>query len=100
VVLPAARSGIVTAILLGLARIVGETAPLLLLTWVSELTNVNPLAGSMATLPTYIFQWVGVSSALAVQRAWGAALVLLTLVGFIFVLARYFSRQKFNVKGK
>jgi phosphate transport system permease protein len=100
VVLPAARSGIVTAILLGLARIVGETAPLLLLTWVSELTNVNPLAGSMAALPTYIFQWVGVSSALAVQRAWGAALVLLTLVGFIFVLARYFSRQKFNVKGK
>jgi phosphate transport system permease protein len=100
VVLPAARSGIVTAILLGLARIVGETAPLLLLTWVSELTNVNPLAGAMAALPTYIFQWVGVSSAIAVQRAWGAALVLLTLVGFIFVLARYFSRQKFNAKGK
>jgi phosphate transport system permease protein len=100
VVLPAARSGIVTAILLGLARIVGETAPLLLLTTVGQATNVNPFSGSITALPTYIFQWVGVGSGTADQRAWGAALVLLTLVGIIFILARLLSRTKFKAKGK
>lgn len=94
VVLPAARSGIITAVLLGLARIVGETAPLLMTTIPGDAANFNPFSGLMSTLPTYIYKWVSAGSEIAVQRAWGAALVLLILVGIIFTLARIFSRQK------
>jgi phosphate transport system permease protein len=95
VVLPAARSGIITAVLLGLARIVGETAPLLMTTIPGDATNFNPFSGLMSTLPTYIYKWVSAGSEIAVQRAWGAALVLLILVGMIFTLARVFGKQKF-----
>jgi phosphate transport system permease protein len=79
---------------------VGETAPLLLLTVIGDATNLNPFSGPISTLPTYIFQWVGVSSAIAIQRAWGGALVLLVLVGIIFVIARIFGKQNFKVKDK
>jgi len=95
VILPAARSGVITAILLGLARIVGETAPLLMTTVPSDSKNYNPFSGPMSTIPTYIYKWVSAGSDIAVQRAWGAALVLLILVGIIFTFARIFGKQKF-----
>jgi len=100
VTLPAARSGVVTAILLGVARVVGETAPLLLTVFSISGTNFNVFAGGMATLPTYVYRFVSLGFDTAVSRAWGAALVLMILVGILFGLARYISRPKSQKKKK
>jgi phosphate transport system permease protein len=94
VVLPAAKSGIVTAVLLGLARVVGETAPLILTTNANNGTNVNVFAGGIASLPTYVYGYLGSGYVTSQARAWGGALVLLILVGVLFGLARIFSRTK------
>jgi phosphate transport system permease protein len=99
VTLPAAKSGVVTAILLGVARVVGETAPLLLTVFPISGTNFNLFAGGMATLPTYVYRFVSLGFDTAVARAWGAALVLMILVGILFGLARYISRPK-SIKKK
>ena len=55
VTLPAAKTGIVTAVLLGIARIIGETAPLLLTTFAANNTSFNLFSGSMSSLPTYLY---------------------------------------------
>jgi phosphate transport system permease protein len=100
VTLPAAKSGVVTAILLGVARVVGETAPLLLTVFPISGTNLNLLSGGMATLPTYIYRFVALGFDTSIARAWGAALVLMILVGLLFGLARYISRPKSLKKKK
>ena len=100
VTLPAAKSGVVTAILLGVARVVGETAPLLLTVFPIAGTNLNLLEGGMATLPTYIYRFVALGFDTSIARAWGAALVLMILVGILFGLARYISRPKSLKKKK
>ena len=94
VILPAAKTGLVTAILLGLARVVGETAPLLVTTRVSATTNVNPFSGDISTLPTYIFSYLVAGFDTGNARAWAAALMLLSVVGLIFVAARMLSGTK------
>lgn len=100
VILPAAKSGIITAVLLGLARVVGETAPLILTINANNTTNLNPFAGGIATLPTYIYGYLGSLYATSQSRAWGAALVLLILVGLLFGLARLSSRKSSKKKVK
>ena len=100
VTLPAAKSGVVTAILLGVARVVGETAPLLLTVFPIAGTNLNLLSGGMATLPTYIYRFVALGFDTSIARAWGAALVLMILVGVLFGLARFVSRPKSLKKKK
>lgn len=94
VVLPAAKTGIITAMVLGVARVVGETAPLLLTVGISDQTVVNPVNSPIAALPTYIFTNVAQPYPDAVIRAWGAALVLLVLVAILFVTARIIGRNK------
>lgn len=94
VTLPAAKSGVVTAILLGVARVIGETAPLLTTTFAANNTSINVFGGGLATLPTYIYSYVSLGFDTSIQRAWGAALVLLLLVGILFGAARYVSRPK------
>lgn len=98
VILPAAKSGIVTALLLGLARVVGETAPLILTINANNGTNLNPFAGGIATLPTYVYGFLGSGYATSQLRAWGAALVLLVLVGILFGMARVLTRSKNSSK--
>jgi phosphate transport system permease protein len=93
VVLPAARSGLVTAAILGIARVIGETAPLLLTAFGNREYNLNPLEGPIATLPTYIFQQFLLGTENDVRRAWVAAFVLLVLVGSVFSLARFVSSK-------
>jgi phosphate transport system permease protein len=95
VIFPAARSGIITTCLLGTARVIGETAPLIVLVTYLPSTNFNPLSGDMASLPTYIYSWLKFSTDVANQRAWGGALALMILVGILFTLARYFGRKRF-----
>lgn len=94
VTLPAAQSGLVTAILLGIARVIGETAPLLLTMALANGTNANPLEGGMTTLPSYIFSFIALGDPSSIARAWGAALVLLIFVGILFAAARLASAPK------
>ena len=95
VVLPAAKSGLVTAIILGVARIIGETAPILLVSGGGDSLNLNPTEGAMGSLPFYIwkaFLTSGTPEALA--RAWAGMLVLLSFIFILFGLARYLSGRK------
>lgn len=100
VILPAAKSGIVTALLLGLARVVGETAPLILTINANNSTNLNPFAGGIATLPTFVYGYLDSLYDTSQARAWGAALVLLIVVGLLFGFARIVSRSKNSKKIK
>ena len=95
VVLPAARSGLITATVLGIARVAGETAPLLLTIFGTTTTNLNPFIGPMAALPLYVFQMLRTGLNVAIDRAWTGALVLMILVTVLFALARFVGgRQK------
>ncbi|MEY2990586.1 MAG: phosphate transporter permease PstA [Actinomycetota bacterium] len=94
VVIPAAKTGIVTAIVLGVARVVGETAPLLLVIGVSDKTVLDPFNSPITALPTYIFDNVAQPYPDAVSRAWGAALVLIIVVAILFVTTRILGRGR------
>lgn len=94
VTMPAAKSGLITAVLLGIARIIGETAPLVVTTFAANGTNFNPFNGAIATLPTYLYGFINSNFDTAVQRAWGAALVILILVAILFIAARVMTRSK------
>lgn len=99
VTLPAAKSGLITAMILGIARVVGETAPLILTVNNTNGTNLNP-GQPMAALPTYIFQFIANTNDTSEQRAWGAALMVLILVAVLFTSARLVSRSKKAKKRK
>jgi len=88
VVLPAARSGLITATVLGIARVAGETAPLLLTIFGTTANHFNPFVGPMSALPLYVFQLLATGLNVAIDRAWTGALVLLVLVSVLFSLAR------------
>jgi phosphate transport system permease protein len=101
VVLPTALAGIVTGITLGVARIMGETAPLLLLVGTNSKIEANPFAGRdsqalQESLPTYIYEQfrdaVGNPDSPAAHRAWGAALTLIFLIMLLTGLARLIAR--------
>lgn len=94
VVLPSARTGLITATILGIARVAGETAPLLLTAFGSNTTNLNPFSGTMATLPWYIFTQMQFGTENDTARAWVAALVLMFIVAMFFVLARTLGKSK------
>ena len=94
VVLPSARNGLITATILGIARVAGETAPLLLTAFGSNTTNLNPFSGTMATLPWYIFTQMTLGTENDVARAWVAAMVLMFIVALFFVLARTLGKSK------
>jgi phosphate transport system permease protein len=88
VVLPTARSGILTAVLLGIAVAIGETAPLLFTVFGSKVTNWNLFSGPQASLPLLIYTSVKSSQSGDVALGYTAALVLFLLVFTVFILAR------------
>ncbi|HTG46301.1 MAG TPA: phosphate ABC transporter permease PstA [Actinomycetota bacterium] len=88
VILPTARIGIVTATILGVARVIGETAPLIMTAFGSATLNFNPFSGAQSALSLSSFQLFGSSQTADVDRAWVFAFVLLALVLILFVLAR------------
>jgi phosphate transport system permease protein len=96
IVLPAARSGLMTAVILGIARIAGETAPLLLLTGGGDKVNLNPTSGPVGSLPYYIWKSFNAGSPEAITRAWNGLLVLMLLVLILFVTARALSSRKIS----
>lgn len=92
VVLPTARPGLATAVILGVARGVGETSPVLLTSGAAAFMVTDPVSGAMNSLPLYIFSNVRSGEAMAIERAFGAATVLLVLVLLLFVVARLLAR--------
>ena len=95
VVVPAAKSGLVTAVILGIARIIGETAPILLVSGGADALNFNPASGPMGSLPFYIWKaFLTGGTEEAYARAWGGMLILLILIMVLFGLARNLSGRK------
>jgi phosphate transport system permease protein len=95
VVIPTAIAGIGTGVTLAIARVIGETAPLLITVGITNATNFDPFDGRMATLPVYAYYQLtqpGVPPEFAIDRAWTAALVLIMLVMGLNVVARLISR--------
>jgi phosphate transport system permease protein len=96
IVVPAARSGLMTAIILGIARIAGETAPLVLLTGGGDKVNPNPFSGAVGSLPYYIWRSFNAGSPEAMTRAWAGLLVLMVVVLILFIAARSLSNRKIS----
>lgn len=87
-VLPTARSGLVTAIILATARGIGETSPVLLTSGVTNVMNTNPFDGPMISLPLQVFTLVGSPEPNYIARGFGTAAVLMLLVLALFATAR------------
>jgi len=94
VVLPTARPGLATALILAMARGIGETAPLLIVSGASTFFNTNPLNQPMNALPLFIFQGARSGQPLQIERAFGAAIVLLFIVFVLFAITRFLARQR------
>ena len=88
VVLPTARSGLTTSVILGVARGIGETAPVLLTSGVASTTNLNPFEGPMMSLPLLTFTFVRSGQNTLIDRAFATASVLMVLVLILFTAAR------------
>jgi phosphate transport system permease protein len=93
VVLPTAMSGITTGIVLAIARVTGETAPLLLTALNFDSINTNPFKGQQAGLPSFVFAQAGQPQQAALDRAWAGALTLLLLVLLLNLVARLIARR-------
>ncbi len=95
VVLPTSIAGIATGVTLAVARVIGETAPLLVTVGVTTGTNLNPFSGRMATLPVfsyYQYAQPGIPRDPYLDRAWTAALTLILIVMALNVVARLISK--------
>ena len=88
VVLPTVRSGLTTAGILGVARVIGETAPLILTAQSISSFKFNPFSGQIASIPMYIFALLQIGTEYSMARAWSGALVLMTIVFLLFIAAR------------
>jgi phosphate transport system permease protein len=88
VVLPTARAGLVTAVILGVARATGETAPVLLTAGGNPRLNMSPFSGPQSDLPLQVYSWYGTAGPTSLHDAWGGALVLILVVLTLFSLAR------------
>jgi phosphate transport system permease protein len=102
VVLPTSIGGISTGIMLAIARIAGETAPVLLLVWGNSLINANPFEGAQQSLPLYIYQQYANSAGAgaAYDRAWAASLTLIAFVMILNLVARGIARWKAPKTGR
>lgn len=94
VVLPTARPGLATALILGIARGAGETSPVLLTSGAAAFLVVNPTDGVMNSLPLFIYTNVRSGQGTAEDRAFAAAAVLLVIVLSLFVIARLLARPR------
>jgi phosphate transport system permease protein len=88
ILLPTARSGLATAVILGAARAIGETSPVLLTAGFTATLNVNPLHGAMVSLPLEAYEAVQSPVPAMIARGFGAAATLLVLVLVLFAIAR------------
>jgi phosphate transport system permease protein len=92
IVIPTALPGIISGILLALARVMGETAPVLVLVGYSRSINFDVLDGNMASLPLLIYTELANPEAAGALRVWGAALTLILLIALLYLLAALANR--------
>ncbi|WP_081687406.1 phosphate ABC transporter permease PstA [Glycomyces tenuis] len=94
VVLPTARPALATALIIGVARGVGETSPVVLTAGYTNFLNANPLSGWQTSLPPFIYNNARLPEEEMVVRAFGAASVLLTIVLILFVISRIIATHR------
>lgn len=92
VVLRTAIAGITTGVMIAIARVIGETAPLLITVGIVANTNFNVFDGRMATLPVFVFRQYAQGGDAASERAWAGALTLIVIVMLLNLVARLISR--------
>jgi phosphate transport system permease protein len=93
VVLPTALPGIVTGIMLSIARAAGETAPVLLVAGGAAAINFDPFAGNQQSLSLFVYQQAADASRFAPARAWTAALTLVAIVLILTIAAKLLARR-------
>jgi phosphate transport system permease protein len=93
IVIPTASSGLTTAVMLAVARVTGETAPLLLTVFGLDTVHANPFHGQQSALPLFVFAQAQSPFKIDVDRAWGAALALIVIVVLLTVVARVVTRR-------
>ena len=98
IVLPTALTGIVTGIMLAVARVTGETAPLLLTVLGNDSINPNPFSGAQSAIPLFVYQENAKGLAFATSRAWAAALTLIFIVLVLNLVARGIARWTSHVR--
>jgi len=89
VVLPTARPGLATAVILGIARGIGETAPVMIVAGYTSTLNIDPLHNSMVSLPLATYKFVTASQDALIQRGFATAAVLMVMVLVLFAIARF-----------
>ncbi|MBA0053812.1 phosphate ABC transporter permease PstA [Streptomyces sp. AJS327] len=94
VVLPTAIGGITTGVMLAVARITGETAPVMLLVFGNPLINPNPFSGAQESLPLYVWNQYKLGNEASIERAWAGALTLIAFVMILNLVARGIARWK------
>jgi phosphate transport system permease protein len=93
IVLPTAAPGIVTGVMLAVARACGETAPVILVALGNPAINLNPLSGGQSSLSLYVYEQAGTASKYAPGRAWAGALTLVVIVLTLTVAAKLLARR-------
>lgn len=88
VVVPTALPGVITGVMLGVARIMGETAPVLIVVFGAPFINTNPFQGPQGSLPLFVFQEASQPYDAAIDRAWAGALTLILIVMILNIAAR------------
>lgn len=99
IVVPTALPGIVTGVMLAVARAAGETAPVLLVAGGTPNRNPNPFQGNQESLSIYIYEQAGLASKYGLPRAWTAALTLVALVLALTIAAKLLARRNKLNKG-
>ncbi|UAK34461.1 phosphate ABC transporter permease PstA [Nocardia sputi] len=92
IVVPTALPGMISGILLAIARVMGETAPVLVLVGYSKSINTNIFDGNMASLPLLIYQELANPEAAGRERVWGAALTLILIIALLYLAAAVLNR--------
>jgi phosphate transport system permease protein len=93
IVMPTALPGIVTGVMLAIARAAGETAPVLLVAGGAAAINFDPFNGNQSSLALFVYQQAGDASKYAPARAWTAALTLVAIVLILTIAAKLLARR-------
>ncbi|WP_410658729.1 phosphate ABC transporter permease PstA [Amycolatopsis sp. lyj-112] len=100
VVLPTARTGVTTAVILGIARVAGETAPLLFTSFGALGMNANPFSDPQESIPLFVYRFIKQPLENVQQRGYVGALVLILLIFTLFAIARVVGRDRSKRKAK
>src|SRR3954465_10640600 len=93
IVLPTASAGIITGVMLALARVIGETAPLILTIFDNPYINTDPTNGPQSALSLFVYNQSKSAYAPAIDRAWGGAFALIAIVVLLYIGARVLTRR-------